>query len=295
MNRSEFIDPFEGRKGCYHFSSSHQETRQIFKSEKDFIFGINTLALLLPGSGVKIVAYCLMNNHIHILLTGTYENCLAYYDRVIHRIVQMLAGKYGLSGILRQKDLDVVAVMSERQLKREICYIHRNPYKARISSPDAYLWSSADVYFKTVLPFGSPVENLGTERRREIFQTRLLIPDSYEHIDGRLLNTCFVSYKQASSKFTSSVEYFDLLRKYSLEAEVEENHGIHESVTFSDAELQERIKSICVNEFHCQAISGLHRKDLLRLARIAAYRFGSGQSQLSRLLCIDKETLERIL
>ena len=250
MKRSVFIDPFEGRKGCYHFSSSHQETRQIFKSEKDFIFGINTLALLLPGSGVKIVAYCLMNNHIHILLTGTYENCLAYYDRVIHRIVQMLAGKYGLSGILRQKDLDVVAVMSERQLKREICYIHRNPYKARISSPDDYPWSSADVYFKTSLPSGSPVKNLGTERRREIFQTRLLIPDSYEHIDGRILNTCFVSYKQASSKFTSSVEYFDLLRKYSLEAEVEENHGIHENVTFSDEEMQERIKSIFAGLFH---------------------------------------------
>ena len=119
-----------------------------------------------------------MNNHIHILLTGSYENCLAYYDRVIHRIVQMLSSKYGLSGILRQKDLDVVAVMSERQLKREICYIHRNPYKARISSPDAYLWSSADVYFKTVLPLGSSVKILGTERKREIFHLFRLIQTS---------------------------------------------------------------------------------------------------------------------
>ena len=295
MKRSVFIDPFNGKRGCYHFSSSHQETRRLFRSKKDFIIGINTLALLLPGSGVKIIAYCLMDNHIHILLSGRLDDCLDYYDRVIHRLAQMLGAAHGFSGVLGRKDLDIVAVMSDTQMKREICYIHRNPYKARIASPDAYPWSSADVYFKTSLPSGAQVRDLSLERRREMFQTKMLIPDTYEYYDGRILNTSFVSFSEASARFMSSVEYFDLLRKYSLEAEVEEQHGIHESVTFSDAELQERIKDVCVNEFHRKSILSLDRKELLRLARIVSFRFGAGQAQLARLLGVEKEMLERIL
>lgn len=295
MKRSDFIDPFKGQRGCYHFSSSHQDTRLLFRSAKDFIIGVNTLALLLIGSGVEIVAYCLMDNHIHILLRGRYKDCLKYYDRVIHRLAQMLGAKYGFSKVLRVDDLDIVAVTSDLQLKREICYIHRNPYKARIASPDAYHWSSADVYFKTSLPYGAQVSGLTVEKRRELFQTKITIPDTYEHFDGRILNTTFVSFEWASSKFTGSVEYFDLLRRYSLEAEIEEQHGIHETVTFTDAELRERIKNVCINEFHKESISSLDRKELLRLARIISFRFGASQAQLSRLLGIEKGILERIL
>lgn len=292
MKRSDFKDPFEGRRGCYHFSSSHKETRLIFRTEKDFIIGVNTLALLLPGSGVKIVAYCLMDNHIHILLTGTLEDCLSFYDRVTHRLAQLL--RIG-NGVLKKDDVDIVAVTSDLQLKREICYIHRNPYKARIASPDAYPWSSADVYFKTSFPAGRLVKDLGSREKRRLFETRLQIPGNYEYSNGRILNTSFVSYVGAASKFTDSVEYFDFLRRYSLEAEVEESHGIHLTVTFSDAELTERINGICVNEFHVKSISGLNRKELLLLARKAAFRFGAGQAQLSRLLGVGKDVLDRVL
>ena len=233
-----------------------------------------------------------MDNHIHILLTGTLEDCLSFYDRVTHRLAQLL--RIG-NGVLKKDDVDIVAVTSDLQLKREICYIHRNPYKARIASPDAYPWSSADVYFKISFPAGRLVKDLGSREKRRLFETRLQIPGNYEYSNGRILNTSFVSYVGAASKFTDSVEYFDFLRRYSLEAEVEESHGIHLEVTFSDAELMERINSICVNEFHVKSISGLNRKELLLLARKAAFRFGAGQAQLSRLLGVGKDVLDRVL
>ena len=295
MKRSDFEDPFNGQKGYYHFSSSHQELRRIFRTAEDFAIGVNTLALLLPYSNVKILAYCLMDNHIHILLEGTLRDCLAFYDRIVHRLAQILGKRYGISGVLRSHDLDIVAVTSEDQMKKEICYIHRNPYKARIASPDGYRWSSADVYFKTHQPNGMHVNSLCLEERRRIFRTKFAIPDSYEYRDGVILNTCFVSSAIVSGLFNGSVEYFDFLRKYSLEAEVEEKHGVHLQLKFSDAEIQERINDICINEFHARSVRHLDRKCLLRVARIAAARFGAGRAQLSRLLGIDKDILDRIL
>lgn len=295
MERKQFKDPYEGKRGCYHFSSSHQETRRIFRSRKDFIFGVNTLALLLPGSDVQLIAYCLMDNHIHILLIGEYDKCLKYYDRVVHRLAIMVGKEYGVSGILKRDEVDIVPVMNDMQLKNEICYIHRNPYKARIASPLSYPWSSADVYFPLSKPAGSKIREIGARRVKNLFRTHETIPDNYEHIEGKILNSSFVSSDKAMMKFISSVEYFDLLRKYSLEAEVEESHGIHETYTFSDAEIQERITTVCRNEFHADSHKALNRKELLRLARIASARYGAGLAQLSRLLGVDKDTLGRIL
>lgn len=295
MKRNTFVDPFNGARGIYHFSSSHQETRRIFRSDKDFIFGVNTLALLLPGSRVKIIAYCLMDNHIHLLLCGTYKDCLEYYDKVTLRIAQMLGKTYGISGVFRRDDLDVVAVTSESQLKSEICYIHRNPYKARMASPETYRWSSADVYFSNRIQHGSKVSGLGAAEIKRLFRTHSKVPGTYEFEDGRILNSSFVFYKSTVEKFSGSVEYFDLLRRHSLEAEVEEAHGIHESVVFSDSELTERIKAICINEFHRESISMLDRKELLRMARLISYRYGAGRAQLARILGVGKDVLERIL
>ena len=276
-------------------SSSHLLKQLIFRTEADFIFAVNTLAILLPGSRISLIAYCLMDNHIHLILVGCLSDCLEYYDKVIHRLSQMLRRRYGLSGVLKQDDVDIQPIMDELQLKNEICYLHRNPYKARIASPVSYPWSSADQYFGLCQPCGQKVSTLSKKEQEKLFQTHFTIPQEYEHIDGRILNKTFVSAKTALNKFRDSVEYFDLLRKYSLEAEVEELHGIHESIVFSDSEMLEKLTSICRLELHAESLHSLDRKALLRLARIASQRYGAGQKQLSRLLGIDKDILNRFL
>ena len=295
MKRASFDDPFKGEKGCYHLSSSHLEKQTIFCYDDDFIFGVNSLALLLTLFDVRLIAYCLMDNHLHLLLSGRLEACLGYYDRIVHRIAQYAAGEYGISGILSCEDVDIVAVTNDQQLKKEICYIHRNPYKARISSPLAYRWCSADVYFNNFIQSGKKAGCLSVRERRRVFKTHIPVPDDYEFIDGRILNKSFVSYEIASSRFRDSVEYFDCLRKFSLESIVESEHGIHESISFSDQELRERIKDVCRNEFHAETHTLLSRKDLLRLCIIVRNRYGALQPQITRLLGVDKEIIDSIL
>ena len=295
MKRTDFKDPFKGHCGYYHLSSHHLETQRIFRNDSDYIFGVNSLALLLSGSQVQVIAYCLMDNHLHLLLAGEYERCLGYYGKVLHRIAQYVKINYGVSGILRKEDVDIVAVLTGQQLKEEICYIHRNPYKARIDSPLAYRGSSADVYFNSSISTGVQVKTIPIKDRKVLFKTHIPVNDEYEHRDGKILNASFVAYKEASERFRDSVEYFDILRKYSLEAEVESKHGIEESIVFSDSELQEKIAEICKYEFHSDSLGGLDRKSLLRLASTVGLRFGARPKQLSRLLGIDKDVLDRIL
>ena len=73
----------------------------------------------------------------------------------------MLNQRFGVSGVLPDDAFDVSAITDERMFLNEMAYILRNPYKARMASPYAFAWNSADVYFNPWrdyvhgIPFGS--------------------------------------------------------------------------------------------------------------------------------------------
>ena len=57
-------------KEYYHICSRGLETNDIFISEKDFIVGINDIALCVLKYDIRILALCLMSNHFHFILEG---------------------------------------------------------------------------------------------------------------------------------------------------------------------------------------------------------------------------------
>ena len=88
-------------KPCFQITSSKLVSELLFRDEEDYIFGMNSLALiLLSFPTVTVYAFVLMSNHIHLVLGGRKEDCEAYYDAVMHRLSLMLRRKYGLSGIV---------------------------------------------------------------------------------------------------------------------------------------------------------------------------------------------------
>jgi REP element-mobilizing transposase RayT len=122
MRISEFKDPFTGRKGIYLFTTDHLERSLLFRDDADFVQGSNTIALATLKYPVKVLCYALMDNHIHLLLTGKYTDCLAFFAWVLHRIARMLELKYGVSGILKLQASDVPAVVDRNMLLNEVCY-----------------------------------------------------------------------------------------------------------------------------------------------------------------------------
>ena len=295
MRIGEFKDPFTGRKGVYMFTTDHLERMLLFRDEEDFVQGSNTIALATLKFPVKVLCYALMDNHIHLLLMGRYDDCLAFFAWVLHRIARMFEAKYGVSGILKLQASDVQAVLDSKMLLNEVCYLLRNGYKARLGSPYSYPWAPFECYFNPYLPLlqGSPLP--GSKAVKRMFATHVKIPAEWEHIDGRILNKCFVDYRTVELKIGSSLDFFDRLRRFDLESVVEQTHGIEEQLTFTDAEMQEKIRAVCANELHAVSPHQLERKDLLWLARTLARRFASPKKQIARLLGIDPSVLDKLL
>ena len=295
MKLGVFKDPFTGRKGIYMFTSDHLERSLLFRDGKDYVYGVNTLAIGTRRYKVKVLCYTLMGTHIHLLLAGRYVDCLAFYAWILKRLAQYISGKHGVSGILKLQSSDVQAVTDREMLLNEVCYLQRNAYKARIDSPYSYPWAPSECYFNPSLPLLHGTAMPGVKEIKRMFGTHIPLPSDWEHAQGRILNKCFVDYQTVERIIGSSLDFFDRLRQFNLESVVEQKHGIEGQLSFTDAEMQEKILSVCKNELHVDSHHQLGRKDLLWLAQTLARRFASPKKQIARLLGIEPSVLDQLL
>ena len=290
-----FTQTCRKREGIFAFTTDHQEKQRIFRTPEDFTFGVNTLAIGTLKYPVRVLSYVLMDNHLHILLKGTPEDCAAYFKWVLHRLALMLKARYGIRGLLKADASDVQVVTDGSMILNEVAYHLRNSYKARMASPFSYPWAPFEVYFNPYRDLLKGERFRSPDVARRILGTHADIPPDWEHLDGRILNKCFVDYRAVEEMFGSSVVFFDRIRKYDMESIIAQAHGLEEQLVFTDSEMQEKVLAICRNEWHVDSLHQLSRKDLLQLARALARRFGTSKKQLSRLLGIDPNVLDQAL
>ena len=105
------------------------------------------LALLAHWCGeydVRIWAYCLMPNHVHlILVTSTLEGLAQTVAEVHRRYTRMINFREGWRGHLWQGRFESF-VMSEKHLMGAVRYVERNPVKAElVERSEDWPWSSA--------------------------------------------------------------------------------------------------------------------------------------------------------
>lgn len=105
------------------------------------------LALLrdcLKKSGCALHAYCLMTNHVHLLLTPPDAKACAKLTRNLgQRYVQYFNSRYERSGTLWEGRPHSCLVDSARYVLATYRYIELNPVRAgMVATPAMYEWSS---------------------------------------------------------------------------------------------------------------------------------------------------------
>jgi putative transposase len=115
-----------------------------FFSDQDFVRYLDELAELSVRSGCAVHAYCLMTNHVHLLLTPQEaDGCARLMKHLGQRYVQHVNRTYRRSGTLWEGRFRSCLVETERYLF--VCgrYIELNPVRAAmVSHPREYRWSS---------------------------------------------------------------------------------------------------------------------------------------------------------
>ena len=127
----------------YHVMNRGQSRRNIFLEDKGRLSFLDLLGDIARLWKVEIYAYCMMDNHYHLLLTtptvglaramrhldGIYTQ---KFNRVHHRDGPLFRGRY-----------KAIVIDGEEYFLSVVRYIHRNPLRAGVVSDlDRYRWSS---------------------------------------------------------------------------------------------------------------------------------------------------------
>jgi REP element-mobilizing transposase RayT/DNA-binding transcriptional regulator YiaG len=127
------------------------ELRDIFIDDKDKQLFLQTLNEKAKEECFAIYAYCLMDNHVHILLAGEHSDLGNLVKRINTRYVYYFNKKYERIGHLFHDRYKSEPVEGENHLLEVVRYIHYNPVKAgKCVKPSDYKWSSYRYYTSNV-------------------------------------------------------------------------------------------------------------------------------------------------
>ena len=139
----------KSESGIYHIMLRGINQQQIFEDEEDGFRFLETLSKYKEQCGYEIYAYCLMGNHIHILLKEGKENLTLVLKRIAGSYVYWYNWKYRRCGHLFQDRFKSEPVEDDANFLTVIRYIHQNPIKAGIcKNIDGYKFSSYNEYIK---------------------------------------------------------------------------------------------------------------------------------------------------
>lgn len=132
--------------GYYHVMVRGVGKQLLFLDDSDRLKYLKTLSAKTQDNNVRLIAWCLMDNHVHLLPQGRLPDIAntmkalgisytAYFNKKTDRVGPLFQGRY-----------KSVPIESDGYLLDAVRYIHDNPVKSGLGSREAYEWSSYKEY-----------------------------------------------------------------------------------------------------------------------------------------------------
>lgn len=143
--------PRQVRKLCesrtYHIMIRGNEKKDIFINEADKQRFINILKEKQRDEEFIVYAYCIMDNHVHLLIREKTGGLARIMKRINTSYAYYYNKKDQRVGHVFQDRFKSEAIENESYLLAAIRYIHNNPVKAgMVNAPGHYKWSSYSCY-----------------------------------------------------------------------------------------------------------------------------------------------------
>lgn len=231
----------------YHVTSRGNERKRIFSSENDKGKFLEYINLGYLKFGFKIHAYCLMDNHYHLMMETPRLG--------ISRILQYINSSYSAyinrrnkrSGHLLGGRPKIILVEAEEYAVELSRYIHLNPIRARIvGDPREYAWSSVGYYMANAckpeyMETDYILSNFGRKRREAQKEYLKFMIDGAKNLISTPFEEVKLGMILGSKAFTDEISE-KYLNKITRDRELSHSPNIRE-VLIED--IQETVRNKC--------------------------------------------------
>ncbi len=280
----------------YHACTNGLSQDLMFCDTKDFVQGMNDIPVCALSTGIKIYAFCLMNNHVHFVLKGQYDDCLKFMRLYKQMRSRRLRARHGTWYTLRGAEISVILLDSAEYQLNAIAYVLRNPVAAGMAvMPGEYKWSSASLYFGDkafCLPGCRKMSELTVREKFRILKSRISFPDNYiVDSDGMIFPGSYTEYESVARMFGSPKQLlFYETKNQDLTSELET--GIVAKTKYRDEELLCSLDWLCENKFRGKKYYDLRIEDRYHAAKELRRRYGCSVKQISRVTGLPADILK---
>ena len=296
----ETTDKFGNRVKMYPFHiSSPGLDRLIFKSEGDLSIASNFIIIQALRFGVRVIAFIVMNNHLHVLiLAPDYVSAQRYADGLKQVLSHSLSVKnQEHEHTFLNIDFKPLLIHDDYHLRNTICYIPRNSLDTGIKVED-YKWSSYRAYFRggSIPETSVKVNDLPKRHIRRILRTDMDLSSTGWYIDGQGMlepvTTC--DWRYAEAAFFNDLSFFMRVMGGVKDAGMEQVNVINRYKKLNDKDFYKIISKRSQEMFNASP-ADLVMEQKIRLIKILYYSYCTTVPQLARCLATPKEQVASIL
>jgi putative transposase len=169
----------------HHIIQRGHSRRSVFFSDAHRVDYLGTLGECRASMGIRLFAYCLMDNHVHLIIDpgGDVSAISKTMKRLAGRHSRRLNAERGSSGSLWEGRFKCSVIDTDRYLLTCGRYVDQNPVRAGIAAgPGDYLWSSyrgrAGLFESPLLDPDPVIATLSPDpaRRAEIYRALATLP-----------------------------------------------------------------------------------------------------------------------
>lgn len=133
----------------HHVTQRGNRRQKLFAQPEDYALYRDLIAERCAANGVDCWAYCLMPNHVHLILTPATSAGLSRAVGEAHRrYTAFFNARARVTGHLFQGRFGCVA-MDEAHMLNAVRYLAFNPVRAKLcATPGAWRWSSVPAHLK---------------------------------------------------------------------------------------------------------------------------------------------------
>ncbi len=262
----------KGEFSTYHIIQRGNDRKNIFLSDSDKNRYIDTLIKMKNKYNFLLYAYCLMDNHVHLLINDNGNDISKLIKSINVSYVLYFNRKYRRCGHFFQNRFISELILEDSYLLQVSKYIHNNPVKAcMVKKPEKYIWSSYSDY--------------GVNRKSDLIDTSKIL-DSISNISTKAVRE-YIKYVNQTDEIIEAIDIHN-----DPQEDRKENNKFIESIDNAREELKHVLidRNITMDEcienkkLRDEMIRYIRKNSVLTLKEIGSIFGGIGESRVSKIL-----------